>query len=74
MDALNLKASEDFGKAEAQKWAKREREYRERQLLRCDRLIEAIESTLRHPLAQVIRVTQIEADASRKMRGRPGRP
>jgi hypothetical protein len=62
VDAQNLKAAEAFAKAEAQKWAQRERDYRERQLLRCDRLIEAIESTLRLPLAEVTTMTQIEAD------------
>lgn len=49
-----LQTAEAFEKAEAQKWAQREPNQRQRRLLLVERLIEAVETMLKVPLTEVI--------------------
>ena len=50
IEAQKLQTAEAFEKAEAQKWAQRERNQRQRRLLLVERLIEAVETMLKVPL------------------------
>jgi hypothetical protein len=62
MEAKNLEAAETVAEAETQKWAQRKRDQREERSLLGERIIEAGETMLRLPLAEVQWVTQVDAD------------
>jgi len=61
MESQNLEEAAAFAKAEAQKWAQRARDQRERQLMLDDRLIEELETVIKLPLIEVKWVTKVDA-------------
>jgi hypothetical protein len=60
IEAKNLDAAELFAIQEAQKWAQRERDRRERKYAQGDLLLEAAETMLKFPLTEVTRTVAVD--------------
>jgi hypothetical protein len=60
LDRKDQEAAEVFAKMEAQKWAQRERDRRERKFLQTEKVLDAADLMLQYPLTEVKRTVAVD--------------